>query len=38
MRELPDVRLVCQVCKEPAEVSVLAPGALDEPFQSHRKN
>lgn len=37
MREIPDVRLVCQVCKTPADISILAPGALLEPFQSQRK-
>lgn len=37
MREMPDVRLVCQVCKEPADVQILAPGALNEPFESTKK-
>lgn len=39
MQEVPDVELVCQVCKSPtpADVTMLAPGAELEPFQSRRK-
>ena len=37
MREVPDIELVCQVCMKPAKVSLLAPGAELEPFQSKRK-
>jgi hypothetical protein len=37
MRLIPDIRLVCQVCRDPADVTVLAPGALQEPSQSQRK-
>ena len=37
MREITDIRLVCQVCREPADVQMLAPGALEEPFQTQRK-
>ena len=37
MKEIPDITLVCQVCKEDADISILAPGALEEPFESERK-
>ena len=37
MREIPGVELICQVCKQPADVTLLAPGAELEPFQSQRK-
>ena len=37
MKEMPDIVLVCQVCKEDADISMLAPGAEDEPFQSVKK-
>jgi len=37
MKEIPDITLVCQVCKEDADISILAPGALEEPFESKRK-
>lgn len=37
MREMPDIELICQVCKQPADVTLLAPGAELEPFQSQRK-
>lgn len=38
MRDYPAVVLVCQVCRKPAAVSILAPGALEEPFQSSKKS
>ena len=37
MREIPDVELICQICKTPGENALLAPGADLEPFQSQRK-
>jgi hypothetical protein len=34
----PDATITCQVCAGPMGPStLLAPGALEEPFQSHRK-
>ena len=37
MKQYPDVRLTCSVCKTPGSDSALAPGAELEPFQSVRK-
>jgi hypothetical protein len=37
MKQYPDVRLTCQVCKTPGANAALAPGAEFEPFQSMRK-
>ena len=37
MRQMPDVELICQVCREPTKLSILAPCAELEPFQSQRK-
>ena len=37
LREMPDAVPVCQVCKGPFNVAVLAPGADIEPFESKRK-
>jgi hypothetical protein len=37
MREMPGIKLVCQVCRQPTDVTVLAPGALSEPFDTRRK-
>lgn len=37
MREVDDVRLVCQVCRIPGPDAKLAPGAEFEPFESKDK-
>jgi hypothetical protein len=38
MRQHPDVKLMCQVCRQPGdEAALLAPGAEFEPFQSVKK-
>lgn len=37
MRQYPDIKLVCQVCRQPGANAELAPGAELEPFQSVRK-
>jgi len=37
MREFPDVKLMCQVCKTPGADAVLAPGARREAFETKRK-
>ncbi|MBT1509462.1 hypothetical protein KIP88_03010 [Bradyrhizobium sp. SRL28] len=37
MKQYPDVKLTCSVCKTPGENTPLAPGAEFEPFQSMRK-
>lgn len=37
MREIPRVKLVCQVCKMPEPYAKLAPGAREERAQSVRK-
>jgi hypothetical protein len=37
MRDIPDVRLICHVCREPSPDAQPAPGALEEPFQSVKK-
>jgi hypothetical protein len=37
MRDHPDIRVMCQVCRSPGEHAELAPGADLEPFQSVRK-
>ncbi|MEY9184741.1 hypothetical protein ABIG06_006289 [Bradyrhizobium sp. USDA 326] len=37
LREMPDIKVVCQVCMKPADVTVLAPGAELEPLQSHKR-
>ena len=37
MRQYHDVRVVCQVCRQPGEQAALAPGAEFEPFQSVTK-
>jgi hypothetical protein len=37
MRDYPDTKLICQVCKTPGESAVLAPGARQEAAQSRRK-
>ena len=37
MREYPDVKLVCQVCKSPGRGAQLAPGARLEPFETVKK-
>lgn len=37
MAEYPDVRLICNVCQTPGKDALLAPGALQEPFQSRTK-
>lgn len=34
MKKYPDIELVCQVCKSPGGVQILAPGAEREPFES----
>jgi len=38
MKQHPDVKLVCQVCRTPDATFALAPGAALEPFESVRKN
>ena len=37
MKQHPGVKLMCQVCRQPAQGTELAPGAASEPFQSVRK-
>jgi hypothetical protein len=37
LMEMKNVRVVCQICKQPDDVRLLAPGALLEPFQSVKK-
>jgi hypothetical protein len=37
MKRYPDIEVVCHVCETSANYSVLADGALLEPFQSVRK-
>lgn len=37
MRDNLAVSLICQVCREPGDDTLLAPGAALEPFQSVRK-
>lgn len=37
MREMRNVKLVCQVCRTPSEGAMLAPGAEQEPMQSVRR-
>jgi hypothetical protein len=37
LMEMKDVRVVCQICKQPSDIALLAPGALLEPFQSVKK-
>ena len=37
IKQHPDTKLTCQVCKTPGRLSALAPGAELEPFQSVRK-
>jgi hypothetical protein len=37
MKQYPDVRLMCQVCKMPGPDAALAPGAEFEPFESVKK-
>jgi transcription elongation factor Elf1 len=32
-----DVRIICQICKQPGSNAMLAPGAKFEPFQSVRR-
>jgi hypothetical protein len=34
LKQMPDIKLVCQVCSEPVATSILAPGAEFEPFES----
>lgn len=38
MRQYPDIKLMCQVCRQPGDHAMLAPGAALEPFQSVRKS
>ncbi|MCA1452097.1 hypothetical protein I6F35_02570 [Bradyrhizobium sp. BRP22] len=38
MQELPDVELVCQVCRPPEPDAMLAPGAELEPFASRKRD
>ena len=38
MRRFPDIKLICQVCKQPGGQNVLAPGAEFEPFESVNKD
>ncbi len=39
LRRHPDTVVICQVCAGPIDPSAnLAPGALEEPFQSRRRN
>lgn len=37
MREVPRVKVLCQVCRTPGEGAMLAPGAEHEPMQSVRR-
>ena len=37
LREHPDVEIVCQVCRSPGGIVLLAPGAELEPFQSRKR-
>ena len=37
MRQYPDIKLMCQVCRQPGPNAELAPGAELEPFQSVNK-
>jgi len=37
MRDNPGIKLICQECRQPVDFSILAPGALEEPFQTKRK-
>lgn len=37
MKQHPDTRLTCQICKMPGANAALAPGAELEPFQSVKK-
>lgn len=38
LKAYPDkIELVCQVCRPEADISILAPGAELEPFESKRK-
>ncbi|MET3995059.1 hypothetical protein ABID65_006725 [Bradyrhizobium sp. S3.9.2] len=37
MAQYPEIKLVCQVCKQPGTDAQLAPGARLEPFQSMKK-
>ena len=38
MRQYPNVKLLCQVCKQPGPQAALAPGAELEPFESVNKD
>ena len=37
MRDNPGIKLICQECRQPVDISILAPGALEEPFQTNKK-
>jgi len=37
MKQHPDTRLTCSVCKTPGPNAALAPGAAIEPFQTVKK-
>jgi hypothetical protein len=37
MRENPGIVVVCQVCRSPADITALAPGAEHEPMESKDK-
>lgn len=37
MKKYPDIELVCNVCKPPGGLQILAPGAELEPFESVEK-
>ena len=37
LKRMPGLRVVCQICMQPADVTVLAPGAEAEPLQSRPK-
>jgi hypothetical protein len=37
MQAFPNVRVICQVCREPGKVALLAPGAREEVKQSVKK-
>jgi hypothetical protein len=37
MRDRPDVKLICQICREPGPHAQLAPGAQFEPFESIKR-